>query len=186
MSKPALLVMDVQGGTYPYIPVPSTFLSTLSSTITSARAAKIPVIYVIVSFRPGYPEIPTSNLLFAPVIKNNMVVEGSASTEIPPEIAPLEGDILVTKRRVSAFSGSDLGVVLRGLGADTLVLTGLVTSGVVLSTLTEAVDLDFKLVVLKDLCGDSDEEVHKVLLEKVFPSRADVVASGDWVARIKQ
>jgi nicotinamidase-related amidase len=114
------------------------------------------------------------------------VVEGSASTEIPLEIAPLEGDILVTKRRVSAFSGSDLDVVLRGLGADTLVLTGLVTSGVVLSTLTEAVDLDFKLVVLKDLCSDSDEEVHRVLLEKVFPSRADVVASRDWVARIKQ
>jgi nicotinamidase-related amidase len=115
-----------------------------------------------------------------------MLVVGSASTEIPSEIAPLEGDILVTKRRASAFSGSDLDVVLRGLGADTLVLTGLITSGVVLSTLIEAVDLDFTVVVLKDLCGDNDEEVHRILLEKVFPNRADVVASGDWLARIKQ
>ena len=114
-----------------------------------------------------------------------MFVEGSASTKMPDEIAPLEGDILVSKRRFSAFSGSDLDVVLRGLGAETLVLTGLVTSGVVLSTLTEAGDLDFKMVVLKDLCGDSDEEVHRVLLEKVFPKRADVLSSEEWVAQIK-
>jgi nicotinamidase-related amidase len=186
MSKTVLLVMDVQGVTYPHVPVPSTFLPTLSSTITSARAAKIPVIYVTISLRPGYPEIPAFSLPFAPIIKNNMLVEGSASTEIPSEIAPLEGDILVTKRRASAFSGSDLDVVLRGLGANTLVLTGLITSGVVLSTLIEAVDLDFTVVVLKDLCGDNDEEVHRILLEKVFPNRADVVASGDWLARIKQ
>jgi nicotinamidase-related amidase len=129
---------------YPHVPVPFIFLLALSSTITSARAIKIPVIYITVSFRPEYPEILASNLIFALLIKNNIVVEGSASTEMPPKIAPLKGDILVTKRRVSAFSGSDLDVVLRGIRANTLVLTRLVTSRVVLLTLTEAVDLDFK------------------------------------------
>ncbi len=64
----------------------------------------------------------------------------------------------------------------------TLVLAGIATSGVVLSTLRQAADLDYGLVVLRDGCADADEEVHRVLLDKVFPRQADVVAVDEWVA----
>ncbi len=90
---------------------------------------------------------------------------------------------MVTKRRVSAFTGSDLGVLLRGLGAGTLVLTGIATSGVVLSTLREAADLDYRLIVLADACLGADPEVHRVLTEKVFPRQADVRNIADWAAQ---
>jgi nicotinamidase-related amidase len=89
----------------------------------------------------------------------------------------------VTKRRVSAFTGSDLAVVLRALGAGTLVLAGIATSGVVLSTVREAADLDFRLTVLSDGCLDADPEVHRVLTEKVFPRQADVCTIAEWTAR---
>jgi nicotinamidase-related amidase len=87
---------------------------------------------------------------------------------------------VVTKRRVSAFAGSDLDFVLRAGGIDSLVLTGIATSGVVLSTLRQAADLDFELTVLSDACADGDEEVHRVLIEKVFPRQAAVITVADW------
>jgi len=63
----------------------------------------------------------------------------------------------------------------------TLVLAGIATSGVVLSTLRQAADLDYGLVVLRDACADADEEVHRVLLDKVFARQADVLTVDEWI-----
>jgi nicotinamidase-related amidase len=96
----------------------------------------------------------------------------------------LAGELLVTKRRVSAFAGSDLDVVLRTKGIDALVLSGIATSGVVLSTLREAADLDFDLTVLSDGCADADPEVHRVLTEKVFVRQANVLTTQEWIKQL--
>ena len=104
--------------------------------------------------------------------------------EIHPAIAPQPTDIVVMKRRVSAFSGSDLEVVLRAQDITHLVLCGIATSGVVLSTLREAADKDYQLTVLADCCVDNDEEVQRVLLTKVFPRQAEVVQVSTWVAKL--
>ena len=101
-----------------------------------------------------------------------------------PAVAPAPGDVVVSKRRVSAFAGSDLDVVLRAGGIDNLVLAGIATSGVVLSTLRQAADLDYRLTVLADACGDRDEEVHRVLTEKVFPRQATVTTADEWIATL--
>jgi nicotinamidase-related amidase len=87
----------------------------------------------------------------------------------------------VVKKRVSAFTGSDLEVLLRSMNADHLVLTGIATSGVVLSTLREAADRDYRLTVLADACADRDDEVHRVLVEKVFPRQAVVSTTAEWI-----
>jgi len=86
----------------------------------------------------------------------------------------------VTKLRVSAFAGSDLEVILRSRRIDTLVLSGIATSGVVLSTLRAAADMDYRLVVLSDACVDADPEVHRVLMEKIFPRQAEVLTVDEW------
>jgi nicotinamidase-related amidase len=155
------------------------YLDHLNRAIGKARAADLPVIYVIVGFRPGFPEVSSRNKTFGALAAGNRFADDSA-TEIHPDVAPLPGDIVVTKRRVSAFSGSDLEVVLRSADVDTLVLTGIATSGVVLSTLRQAADLDYRLTVLSDACLDADPEVHRVLTEKVFPRQADVVTVEAW------
>ena len=90
----------------------------------------------------------------------------------------------VTKRRVSAFAGSDLDVILRAGGITHLVLAGIATSGVVLSTLRQAADLDYQLTVLSDGCLDADAEVHRVLTEKIFPRQAGVVTIEEWAALV--
>ena len=97
------------------------------------------------------------------------------TTAVVDELAPQPGDVTVVKRRVSAFAGSDLQVVLRSRRIGTLVLCGIATSGVVLSTLREAADRDYRLVVISDGCLDADPEVHQVLTEKLFPRQADVL-----------
>jgi Isochorismate hydrolase len=110
--------------------------------------------------------------------------ETSEATQVHAAVAPHTGDIVVTKKRVSAFTGSDLDVVLRSLDVDSLVLTGIATSGVVLSTLRQAADLDYGLTVLRDCCADADEEVHRVLLDNVFPRQATVVSAAEWRATL--
>ena len=110
--------------------------------------------------------------------------ETSEATQVHAAVAPRAGDIVVTKKRVSAFTGSDLDVVLRSLDIDSLVLTGIATSGVVLSTLRQAADLDYGLIVLRDCCADADDEVHRVLLDNVFPRQATVVQAAEWRATL--
>ncbi|MER8001501.1 isochorismatase family cysteine hydrolase [Streptomyces sp. NPDC095613] len=107
---------------------------------------------------------------------------GEEATRIHPDVAPEPDDVIVTKRRVSAFAGSDLDMVLRAQGIYHLVLTGIATSGVVLSTVRQAADLHFGLTVLSDGCLDADPEVHRVLVEKVFPGQAEVTTVADWAA----
>jgi nicotinamidase-related amidase len=183
MDATVLLVMDVQRGIVERFADDPGYLQRLSAAITAARAAAIPVVYVTIGFRAGYPEISSRNATFAAVAASGGFAAGSPATEVHPAVAPQPGDLLVTKRRVSAFTGSDLQVVLRSLGAGTLVLTGIATSGVVLSTLRQAADLDYRLVVLSDGCLDADPEVHRVLTEKVFPRQAAVRTVAQWVAQ---
>ena len=185
-SQIALLVMDVQAGIVTRFAQTGDFLKAINTAITAARAASIPVIYVVVAFRPGYPEISPKNKSFSAIKQQQSPLQAAVTaTEIHPAIAPQPTDIVVTKRRVSAFSGSDLEVVLRAQGIAHLVLCGIATSGVVLSTLREAADKDYQLTVLSDCCVDSDEEVQRVLLSKVFPRQAEVVPVETWSARLK-
>ncbi|MGA8117024.1 MAG: isochorismatase family cysteine hydrolase [Actinocatenispora sp.] len=182
----ALLIMDVQRGIVDRYADDHDYLPRLGQARDAARAAGMPVIYVAVGFRPGFPEISARNKTFAAVRDSAAFANFDATTAIHPDVAPADGDVVVTKRRVSAFAGSDLDVVLRAGNIDTLVLTGIATSGVVLSTLRQAADLDYRLVVLADGCLDSDAEVHRVLTEKVFPRQADVLTVSEWIDQVKQ
>jgi nicotinamidase-related amidase len=183
MDTTVLLVMDVQRGIVERFADDPGYLQRLAGAITAARAAGVPVVYVTIGFRPGHPEISARNRTFSALAADGRFVEGDPAAEIHPAVAPGPGDLVVTKRRVSAFTGSDLDVVLRGLGAGTLVLTGIATSGVVLSTLRQAADLDYGLIVLADACLDADPEVHRVLTEKVFPRQAEVSTVAQWAGQ---
>jgi nicotinamidase-related amidase len=182
--RTALLIMDVQHGIVERVGS-ETLLARLIEATTAARGANVRVIYVKVGFREGYPEISARSPTFARVAETESFIEGRASSGVHEAIAPQRGDVVVTKRRVSAFSGSDLEVLLRAGQIEALVLAGIATSGVVLSTLREAADLDFALAVLSDACADVDQEVHRVLIEKVFPRQAQVLTVAEWVAALR-
>jgi nicotinamidase-related amidase len=181
VANSALLVMDVQRIIVDRYPDPA-YLPRLGKATSAARVAGLPVIYVVVGFRPGYPEVSARNKTFGALAQNRALDGDDQATQIHPDVAPEPGDIVVTKKRVSAFAGSDLDMILRAGDIDHLVLTGIATSGVVLSTVRQAADLDFRLTVLADGCLDNDPEVHRVLVEKVFPRQADVTTVAEWTS----
>lgn len=180
-DRPVLLVMDFQHGIVERIGAPSV-IDAADRAVRAAREHGVPVMFVRVAFRPGYPEVAESNATFAAAAKQagDSMTQDHPATQVHASLEPLPSEPVITKRRVSAFSGSDLDVLLRGAGADTLVLAGIATSGVVLSTLRQAADLDYHLTVLADACADPDPEVHRVLTEKVFPKQARVSSADDW------
>lgn len=175
-NRTALLVMDFQEGIVERFG-DTAVLQRVARAIAAARAVGLRVIYVKVDFRPGFPEISPRNRAFSQAAGSGFLGD---KARIHPDVAPEAGDVEVTKRRVSAFTGSDLEVVLRASEIGQLVLAGVSTSGVVLSTLREAADRDFELVVLSDACADPDPEVHRLLLEKLFPRQADVLDVETW------
>lgn len=185
MTTTALLIMDVQQGIVERYGHDGGYLDRLATAIAAARNAGITVTYVTLAFRPGYPEVSERNKTFSAVAGTGRFTDGDPGVRIPPVIAPAPGEVTVTKRRVSAFSGSDLEVLLRARETGHLVLAGIATSGVVLSTLRQAADLDYQLTVLADGCLDADPEVHQVLLGKVFPRQAEVTTIADWADRLR-
>ncbi|WP_410673747.1 cysteine hydrolase family protein [Amycolatopsis sp. cmx-4-68] len=181
MANSALLVMDVQRAVVAL--AGDDCLPRLRRAIDGARAAGVPVIHVVLGLRPGHPELSPRNRAVSAAARAGLFTEGEPGTEIHPDVAPQPGDVVVTKRRGSAFSGSDLDVVLRAFDVDRLVLAGIATSGVVLHTLCQANDLDYGLTVLADACADLDPEVHRVLIGKLFPQWADVLTVEEWRER---
>ncbi|MGH4028870.1 cysteine hydrolase [Actinomycetota bacterium Odt1-20B] len=183
-ANSALLVMDVQRdivsiadgspGADPGL------LPRLRRAIDAARAHRIPVIYVVIELRQDSRVSPRHQGLTS-ALRAGLFKAGEPGTAVHDAIAPQEGDTVVAKRRGSAFSGSDLDLVLRTHGVDSLVLAGIATSGVVLHTVCQANDLDLGLTVLEDGCLDLDPGTHRFLTEQLFPQWADVVSVDDWI-----
>lgn len=180
----AVLIMDYQndivsGITSGISPGQDGLLDRASSVLGAARRAGLPIVYVVVGFREWYPEVGPRNRWFNELKAGGRLREGSEGAGVHPQVAPQSGDVVVTKRRVDAFATTDLETVLKARDVTTLVLLGIATSGVVLSTVRWAADADYDMVVVADCCADADEEVHRLLIEKVFPRQATVVDSAD-------
>jgi nicotinamidase-related amidase len=174
--------MDVQTAIVKQLERPEPLLTSLRSAINTAHARHIPVIYAVVGFRTGFPEVSPSNRSFS-ILKANPVyaLDQEANYQVHEALRPGPDDLVVLKKRVSAFSGSDLEIVLRSLRAEHLVLCGISSSGVVLSTLREAADKDYRITILEDCCADRDEEVQQVLMRKIFPRQAIVTTAAEWI-----
>lgn len=177
----ALLVIDMQVGILGNFPGTEAILATTKKAIAKARGQKIPVIYVVVGFRQGAPEVSMNNKTFSAGKERFAQADMATFMTVHPDIAPAENEIIVTKRRVSAFAGSDLEVVLRSMNITHMVLTGVATSGAILSTTREAADKDYLITVISDCCGEPDEEVQRVLMTKILNRQANVVTVEDWL-----
>jgi nicotinamidase-related amidase len=177
----ALLLMDIQNGIVNRFEANEAYLDRVVAAQERAEQAGILVVLVRVAFSPGHPEISARNKSFsAAKASGGGMVLGEPATEPHARLLRGKGEVTVTKKRVSAFAGSDLELVLRSHDVTHLVLAGIATSGVVLSTVREAADRDYELTVLEDLCLDADEEVHRVLTTKIFTRQADVISSAQW------
>lgn len=173
----ALLLMDFQNAIIGMAGDQSPpLLERVQQARKAARAAGMAVMHVRVAFTEAdYAAISPRNKSFAALGKSRFLTDGTAPAAIHDALAPAADEEVFTKHRVGALSTTSLEARLKARGIDTLVLAGIATSGVVLSTLRDAADRDYRLFVLADCCADMDPEVHRVLIEKVFPRQADVI-----------
>ncbi len=178
----AMLTLDLQKGLLGFAPAAAEVIPAAAKAVAFAREKKYHIIHVGLGFEKGHPEIPDSNTRFKMVKDNNLFVKGTQSAEFFSEVARPD-DLVVYKQRVSGFTENQLHLILRSLGIQTLVMFGISTSGITLSTLRRAFDLDFQSFVIKDACFDSDAEVHRVLTEKIFPGQATVLTADEFITQ---
>lgn len=175
-SRTALLVMDYQPAILGNCANPADLLLRAADAIAQARSAGIKVVYIRVAFTPqDYAAVPTHNKAFAALSGGGFLADGSPEADIHPDVAPKDGDVVVTKTRVGAFSTTNLANFLNPHNIDSLILAGISTSGVVLSTLRDAADRDYRILVLTDCCDDPHHDVHRTLMDHVFPRQADLI-----------
>ena len=164
-AKTAVLIMDFQQRIIANVASdPVAVVENAAKALDGARAAGIPVIYVV--HRGG----PFAD--YAPDI------------ELHPGVTPADGEMVITKVRPGPFSTTALDVTLREMGRDTLVIMGVATSGCVLSGVRWAVDVNYSFIVLSDACSDGDPEVHRVLTEKVYPRQGRVMSTDEFLQAI--
>jgi len=182
-QKTAMLTLDFQQGIFGFAPGAAAIIPNAARALEFAREKQFQIIHVGLGFSEGHPEIPDRESRFLRIKENNLFVIGSPSAAIHPDIAR-PGELVVYKQRVGGFSENQLHLILRARGIENLVFFGISTSGITLSTLRRAFDLDFQSVVLKDACYDADEEVHRVLTEKIFPGQATVLTVNEFIAEL--
>ncbi len=178
-KKTAVLSLDVQEGILGFVPGAEAIFPSAALVMETARKGGFFTAHVGIGFDPGYPEISPNNKRFSMMKERGSFIKGSDSARVHSSIFK-PGERVIYKHRVSAFAGNSLQMILRAQGIEHLVLFGIATSGIVLSTLRAAADLDFQCTVIKDACFDRDEEVHRVLTEKVFASQAAVLTAKEF------
>ncbi len=175
--RTALLVMDYQNGILSRLEDPDTLLDRAADAIAQVRDAGGHIGYVRVAFADedyeGFAETSRMGAMVASA--GRMFHADEPGTQVHDRIAPQEGDIVVRKTRVGPFSTTDLAQQLSDREVDTLILAGISTSGVVLSTVRDAHDRDYRLFVLADVSADPEPGVHEFLTERIFPRQAHVI-----------
>lgn len=182
-ARTALLLMDFQPAVLANLADPDSVLDRAGAALSWARKENVQVGYVRVAFtEEDFQAVPAHSKPFAAVARNKFLAADSPEAQIHPSLEVRDEDLVVRKTRFGAFSTTDLYATLRAQGTDTLILAGVSTAGVVLSTLRHAADDDCRIYVLSDATADGDPEVHRVLTEKVFPYHADVITTYDLSA----
>lgn len=172
-ASTAVLVMHYQTDILGFFPaVAPTLLANTRALIEAARAKNIAVYFVRIAFSPNYREVSKRNKNGSSLAETGFFV----SNDIAPELARRPTEPVVLARRVNVFHGTDLGVQLSAAGIDTVILAGIASTGVVLSTIAYASDADYRIYTVKDCCYDPDPVVHDHLFDTAFASRSVVMS----------
>jgi len=172
-AQTALLIMHYQTDIMALFPdVAPVLLANTRKLCDAARARGVSVYFAKIHFSPGYPEV-------SPLNKNGQGIRQLGQfvdDRISPELEPQASEPVIVAHRASVFFGTDLQVRLSAQGIDTLIMAGIASTGVVLSSLAYASDADFRLFTVKDCCYDPDRIVHDHLFSTAFESRSTVLS----------
>lgn len=176
-QRPAIVVVDFQKAftdpTYPLgrSPLIHAAVEKTGALLQLARQKQVPILYTVVSFREDLQDFGFWK------ISPEGLIEGSPGTEVSPEVAPGPHDVVLIKKKPSAFFETPLLSLLTEKRVDTVIVTGCVTSGCIRATIIDSFSHGFRTIVPEDCVGDQTEEQHRANLFDVAQRYADVVDS---------
>ena len=181
-KRPALLIVDfVMAYLDKSSPLYAHFEDALESNIrllAAARAARIPVIFTNVVYEKDGAD---GGLFYKKIPSLRVFVKGSPYGAFPPSLQPLDGERIISKQFASAFFGTALTDILTTAAIDTLLITGLSTSGCVRATALDALQSGFAPFVVSDACGDRHSAPHDANLFDLQAKYAEVVSEGEAI-----
>lgn len=185
-QRPALLIVDfVKAYLEKDSPLYARVEDALASNerlLAAARAAAIPVLFTNVEYEPGGAN---GGVFYRKVPALKAFDRGSPLGAFPASLMPGAGELVVTKQYASAFFGTGLAETLRDLNVDTLLITGLSTSGCVRATALDACQHGFLPFVVREACGDRHAGPHEASLFDLQAKYAEVISEADAIAKLK-
>ncbi len=151
--------------------------------LDAARSAGATVIYTRVAWQPGFADLVPNSPILGIVSQSGCLVEGSEKAQILPELTPRDGDLVLTHQRVGGFSASQLDVLLRSRGIDTLLFAGVATNFSVEGTARQASDLGYRTVIVSDACSAADDATHEASLASLG-LLAEIVTSAEAIGAL--
>src|SRR2546427_3963425 len=190
-SRSALLLMDFQNyglhpegywakqgmptwpsGAYPAV-------ENAAEVLAAARKTALTIIHIAARWRPGSPEMNMNIPVFARGPDRS--VEGTWGADFYDPVKPAEGEVVIVKRGVSPFIGTELDRFLRVRDINTIACAGVATNWVVESAVREGVDLGLRAIVLADCCASVTEEAHNFSVQVVLPDLCTVTTAGEFI-----
>jgi gluconolactonase len=196
-KKSALIIQDLQndviieGGAFADSGSPAhakkqNVVANVKAIAAAARAAGMPVIHVWYIVEKGAPGLKLNAPLFQAVASAKALVRGTWGAAPAKGLEPKKGDLVVEKTRMNAFHGTNLDNLLRGLGAETLVITGAWTNFSIEHTARHAADAGYNAIVVSDGTSTIDDEWHNAGLNYALQNIAERVPSRDVLAMLKR
>jgi nicotinamidase-related amidase len=174
-QRPALLLVDmIRGFTDPACPLGTACPEVVAANaelLELFREKRLPVFFTTVV----YHSLDQAKVFRGRIKALNVLQPDSQWVQVDTALTPREGEVVIEKQWASAFFGTDLARQLRALGVDSLVVTGLTTSGCVRATVVDGLQYDFKVVVPREAVGDRNPDAHAANLFDMHAKYADVV-----------
>src|SRR5215831_15007190 len=201
-AKTAMIVVDMQNdfvaaGAPIEVPAARAMVPKLAEVLTICRDAGIRVIYTAHVHRRDGCDMGLFDDIHPPVASRAALVDDTQGVDIYPELAPAPGEHVIKKHRYSGFFGTDLDIILREWGVDTVIISGTSTENCCHATARDAMFRNYRVVFLSDATATYDypdkgfgtmpnAEVHHATLVILAASTAHVMSVADMGARVVQ
>ena len=162
---------------------PEDALESNERLLAAARLARIPVVFTNVIYQPGGAD---GGLFYKKIPALSVFIEGSPLGDFPPTLIPENGELVISKQFASAFFATALAAVLHAQNVDTLLITGMSTSGCVRASALDALQHGFAPFVVRDACADRHPAPHESNLFDLQAKYAEVISESDALTYLRE
>ncbi len=185
-ERPALVVVDVINGfTDSSCPLGSDCPDVVAANIKlleEFRTLELPIYFTTVF----YTSDDQAKVFRGRIDALNLLTPESHWAKVDPALEMQEGEVLIAKNWASAFHKTDLDDQLRARGVDSLVITGLTTSGCVRASVVDGLQYDYPVFVPREAVGDRNQDAHEANLFDMHAKYADVVSLDETISMVRQ